>query len=287
MSTTKRNKKNVSHGINQLNNTLPRNWIGIILGILAFILYSGTINHGFVLDDGLVTTLNKYVLQGVDGLWDIFTHSYRAGSSITTDSEYMYRPLSVMMFAIEWEFFPNNSIVHHLINVLFYSISIFLVFNLLVKLLPDQPLSISIATALIFLVHPIHTEVVSNIKSRDEIMCFFFGLLTIQYIFKYFDNKLWSLPLACLMFSLSLLSKEGAVLFLAIIPLTIYYFKREKFIKPTLYLGLTFILWFILRNYVLGNFKYEIDVNDNQLVGLTRPEQWATSMVVLCTISNC
>ncbi|NOT37642.1 MAG: tetratricopeptide repeat protein [Saprospiraceae bacterium] len=254
---------------------------GLLLAVFAFLLYSATISHEFVLDDGLVTSINTYVKKGMGGLWDIFSHAYRAGATITTNSDYVYRPLSVMMFAMEWNFFPDNPKVHHIINVLFYAISIYFVFKLLLKLLGDNNLPVIIITCLLFTVHPLHTEVVSNIKSRDEIMCFLFSVLTIIFVLRASENKPWSLPLACISFLLSLLSKEGAVITLAIIPLTLYFFNKGNFIKPTLFLALVFVGWFILRKSIIGNPVYDINSNDNQIVGLALGQRWATSFYVL------
>lgn len=277
IKTTDQDPVNVKSSLLQKNYTK----YGIILSVLAFLLYSATITHGYVLDDGLVTTVNNYVKNGLSGLWDIFTHSYRAGATITTNSDYVYRPLSVMMFAKEWHFFPGNSKVHHFFNVLFYAASIFLVFKLFYRLLGEKYLPVIIGTCLLFLVHPLHTEVVSNIKSRDEIMCFFFSIATLIFVLRYFDNKAWSLILACICFFLSLLSKEGAVITLAIVPLMIYYFNKGNLIKPTLFLSLVFLAWFALRKSVIGNPVYDINSNDNQLIGMGMLDRWPTALYVL------
>ena len=150
-----------------------------ILAAIAAILYLPSLGHGFVLDDPLVTTLNAYVQKGFAGLGDIFTHSYRAGSSVSTDSEYMYRPLSVAMFAIEWGIAPKTAGIHHFMNVLWYALSVGLLFLTLRKMLGERFALLAFGASLLFAVHPLHTEVVANIKSRDEIMSFFFSALTL------------------------------------------------------------------------------------------------------------
>ncbi len=271
------------------NNDLVKNtitistidWFGIGLSVLAFLLYASTINHGFVLDDGLVTTLNSYVKEGFGGLWKIFSHSYRAGASITTDSDYMYRPLSVMMFAKEWEFFPNNPKIHHFFNVLFYSLSIYFLFKLLNKIFGEKYFTLIVFSSLIFLVHPIHTEVVSNIKSRDEIMSLFFSLISLIFVLKASDNNKNSIYIACITFFFSLLSKEGAAIILVIAPLTLYFFNKPQIVKISVFLLITFIIWFLIRKYFLGEFNYKINNNDNQIVLLSLSDRWATSLLVL------
>jgi hypothetical protein len=56
---------------------------------------------------------------------------------------------------------------------------------LLQKLLPQVHHFIILGTVLLFIAHPIHTEVVGNIKSRDELLCFLFSFLSIHFILKY------------------------------------------------------------------------------------------------------
>ncbi|MEO6190075.1 MAG: hypothetical protein ABIO44_06650 [Saprospiraceae bacterium] len=286
MSNSKRVKlhseiKNKESAIVYDSSLMNSTYIALALSLIAFLLYSSTITHGFVLDDGLVTTINSYVKQGFSGLWKIFTHSYRAGASITTDSDYMYRPLSVMMYAIEWAIAPNHAWFHHLFNILYYSLTIFILFKTLIKLLGKDSQNFAIAICLIFAVHPIHTEVISNIKSRDEIMSFLFGILSLYYCLQAYENKPKALYIACISFFLALLSKEGAVTILIIIPLCIYFFKDYipfRFFFPYL---IVFILWFLLRMTVMGKVHYIPDVNDNQLVAASILDRWATAFVIL------
>ncbi len=85
-----------------------------------------------------------------------------------------------------------------------------------------MPLFVLLAT-LIFMAHPVHTEVVANIKSRDEILSFLNGTLALLLVFDYSKSKNWiSLALAVIFFFLSLLSKETAMTTLAIIPFMLF-----------------------------------------------------------------
>jgi len=93
-------------------------------------------------------------------------------------------------------------------------------------------------SALLFLTHPMHTEAIANVKSRDEIFSLIFISLTFLYSFRYLDDKKAStLFWACVMFLLALLSKEYAVVLLGLIPLAVWTFTKhdfdlQKFLKP-------------------------------------------------------
>jgi len=258
-----------------------------LLALFAFLLYSNTFGFDYVLDDPLVITLNQYVQAGFGGLYDIFTHSYRAGSSVATDSEYLYRPLSVASFAIEWAIAPNSPGFYHFMNVLWYACTIGLVFLCLSKIMPNRPLVLfALATAL-FAAHPLHTEVVANIKSRDELMSFFFSVLSLYWFWDYTKSQQKQrLILALSAFFLALLSKEGAVTMLVLIPISLYFLDSKRSITDTLskssWLLIPFFLWFLLRWSVMhGRMGYTPDFNDNQLVAAGLLDRWATGFVLL------
>ena len=124
----------------------------------------------------------------------------------------------------------EGSKLRHFNNVLFYMISVLVIFGLLRNhLLKHNPDWAFLAT-LIFAVHPIHTEVVANIKSRDEIFSILFMALTLSFAFRYMENrKMSDMIFGGIMFFLALLSKEYALVLLPLIPITLYAFGMIDF----------------------------------------------------------
>lgn len=205
-----------------------------------------------------------------------------------------YRPLSQVTFAVEQEFIgtiPNGIInstswdingnntqdiyedtnqdglynkydfmirgakLRHFINVLLYTLLILLMFYFLINyIFPKRADSVFFAV-LLFAVHPLHTEVVSNIKSRDEILSLIFIFLTMIYTFRYlFAGGRKNLIYIFFFMLFALLSKEYALVLFAIIPLTLYLFDSEKIsfrdfnfwilILFTIFASISFILFF-------------------------------------------
>ncbi|MFN6039783.1 MAG: ArnT family glycosyltransferase, partial [Bacteroidota bacterium] len=117
----------------------------------------------------------------------------------------------------------EGSKLRHFNNVLFYMISVLVIFGLLRNhLLKHNPDWAFLAT-LIFAIHPIHTEVVANIKSRDEIFSIIFMALTLLFAFRYMESrKIKEIIWGGIMFFLALLSKEYALVLLPLIPITFY-----------------------------------------------------------------
>ena len=119
--------------------------------------------------------------------------------------------------------------------------------------------------ALLFTMHPIHSEAIANVKSRDEIFSLIFISLTFLYSFKYVENKRGiDLFWASIMFLLALLSKEYAVTLLILVPVAIYTFSENDFeiktffktneFKQTLYVGLAFVFCAFMMLYLKRNF---------------------------------
>jgi len=169
---------------------------GLLFAALSFLLYINTFNHKFAFDDAIVITQNSFTQQGLAGIPELVTTDFFMGIYGESGMELTggrYRPLSLVMFAVESHifgdkkdkpagqpvnakpgqvFYSYNAFVGHLFNVLFYAFSVFLLFQLLRRWFPERPF-IALVSTLLFAVHPIHSEVVANIKSRDEIMSLF------------------------------------------------------------------------------------------------------------------
>lgn len=104
MSKAKITKKSSSVPLKQIvkQNERDRNYLWTILIFLfTFLLYSNTLQHKFVLDDFGALADNWIIKKGISGIPIILTTSYRYGIHMLTDN--LYRPLSQVMFAIEWQ----------------------------------------------------------------------------------------------------------------------------------------------------------------------------------------
>ena len=235
--------------VNKLKNSL-----GIIIAIFAFILYAQSISFDYAYDDGPMIKENKYTVLGFKGIPDILTKDYWAGWSKNSRTP-EYRPTSLIMFATEWALFPDNPHVGHLINIHLYTLSCWILYLLLCKLFEKRNLIFPFIIAILFAAHPIHTEVVDNIKSRDEILCFLFFLLSANLLFNYIKtNSVKTLILALLSFTVCVFSKESGITYLVIIPLMLFVFSSsdyKKIFKISLLLAIPAVIYLVIRSQVL------------------------------------
>jgi hypothetical protein len=257
--------------------------LGCALSLAAFLLYVDTLNYGFVLDDAQAITRNDIVKQGIRGIPELLRTDYQAGSRIAKGT--LYRPLSLVMFAVEWHFYPNDPFPGHLINVLLYALTVYVLFRFLCRLMPDISVLIPVSITLLFLVHPIHTEVVANIKSRDEILSFLLALLALTLSLP--RESSGSLIFAGILYFLSLMSKESAITLLGVLPLMLYFFTRKTMKQNLLRTGVfvcAAFAYLVLRRIVLGEITGSLNVSpiDNFLI-LARDfnTKTATAMEIL------
>ena len=272
-------------------NPLPSWWPAIswypwIIGVLAFLLYANTLGHDYTQDDAIVIYDNEYTTQGIAGIPDILKHdTFRGFFKVEGKDKLVsggrYRPFTLILFALEWELFrqPKRdeqgtvlkdtegntlyqaTLVGHLFNILWYAFCCVLLYRLLYtwtepSLGKHSAALLAFVSALLFTAHPIHTEVVANIKGRDEIICLIGSLAAAYLAWKAWKNN-WNLGWIFLgfVFFLGLMSKENAITFLAIIPIAHYVFggaSVAKSLQPVLPLGIATAVFLAIRSSIIG-----------------------------------
>ncbi len=212
--------------------------VALLLFLLALPLYANTIPNGYAVDDTIFITDNVYTKQGIRGIPDIFSHDSFQGyfqEKKELVSGGRYRPLSIATFALEYQVAGLRPALGHTVNLVVYGVVCALVYLLLLRLLPPVPrtpwwIASPFLITLLFMTHPLHTEVVANIKSRDEILGLLFGVAAFHAFLTWFERPagrgVLYLAAGALLYFLGLLSKETLIPFLGIIPLGIWFFRK-------------------------------------------------------------
>jgi protein O-mannosyl-transferase len=183
--------------------------MALFLFVLSFLVYANTLGNEFAFDDKGLIIENPQINSGAP-LTEIFTTNYRFGIGFTTES--LYRPLVILSYMMNSPGSDLNPRSFHLVNILLHALATVFVFLLCGIVFKSR--SLSFITALLFAVHPIHTEAVANVSGRPELMTALF-LVSGWYAFErglLRNRTRWFSLAGVLMFS-ALLSKETAAVF--------------------------------------------------------------------------
>ena len=250
------------------NSTSLTRSLGLLVGVVGFLCYVQTLSYQYTLDDFSIIKGNRVTTMGAGAIGTIFKTPYRYG--YTTQGDQLYRPVPKSIFAILWSVSPNNPFPGHLLNVLLYGMTGFLLFITLLKYLGSQ-IHLAFIASLIFIVHPIHAEVVANIKSLDEILSLLFFLLSLYWIHRYLltGQRKWIVA-ASSSFLMALLSKESALTYIAIFPLTIYFFTKAKpatILNITLCMMIPVVIMISIRSIIFNGQTPSLPpIADNMLL---------------------
>ncbi len=142
---------------------------------------------------------------------------------------------------------------------------------------------------LLFITHPIHTEVAANIKGRDEILSFLFVIAALGCIARWFNRETAGrLAAAGGFFFLALLSKESAITCVAVVPLLAWFFispfSLRKVIAPTAAAGGAAALYLVIRTAVLHGFMSSsaiLPLNNSLVTAPDALSRFATAIMIL------
>lgn len=227
----------------RMKNTRTELIVGIVLAAMAFALYANTIGNSYALDDELVTIEHRLTSQGIKAIPEIFTSHYFDNQ---IGNKYEYRPIVLATFAIEHQFITSPH-VSHAINALLYALTAFLLFASMRSMWPQYQWPFAALVTVLFVAHPLHTEVVASIKNRDEILCFIGGILAMRFAFSFIRKENWlHYVLFIFFFLFGIMSKRSVLGFVVLLPLAVMWFHKvniRQLVLVTAPLAFIFILF--------------------------------------------
>jgi hypothetical protein len=217
--------------------------------LVALLAYAPIVNTFFLSDD--FAQIGKVL--GGDLSFASFTWGEKPGG--------FFRPVFILSYALDAKLWGTNPVGYHLTNVAIHGSVSFLVAVLAAQLMEragyDAAASrgVAVVAGLIFLVTPSHTEAVSWISGRADLLAAFFSLGTIiVYLLFTRERRLLFLIAACVLFALALLSKESAVCVPLIIVVIELFLNRKRVTLTIGTLFLTLLGYAIIRYAALGTF---------------------------------
>lgn len=209
------------------------------LTIIVFFAYSNIYDNALIFDDTIIIISNDF-LKSWNSFGKLLLGSTIAGSHATGG---FYRPLQMLLYFFIYRINGPDPIYFHLLNVVLHAANACLVFLLSRKL--NFNIWASFLATLIWAVHPLQTEAISYASGTADPLMAFFCLLGVIIVVPRLSARriLFSIPF----FILALLSKEGAVVFPALVMSCIFLLDENR-LHPRTYLR-SWPLWLIAIGY--------------------------------------
>ena len=160
-----------------------------IIIAVSLAVYSNTLWNGFVWDDGYQVLGNPWIRDAAflpriftSGAWDFKPQATN-----------YYRPLTHVIFMLEYFIFGLKPWGFHLVNVVLHAGSSAFVFLIARELLrgregAGKAFTLPLMAGVLFAVHPIHTEAVAWVSAITDLSCAFFFLLSL-YLYIRSDDR--------------------------------------------------------------------------------------------------
>jgi len=142
----------------------------LIPAVVAVLVFANSLSNGFALDDIPLVRDNPGI-HSLSGLPSLFARGYWPGDAAAG----LYRPLTLASLALNRALTGPGAWGFHAGNVLLHGLVCFFAWYALRR--AGGYYGTALAGALLFAVHPLHTEAVANIAGRGELLAALFVLV--------------------------------------------------------------------------------------------------------------
>jgi len=220
-------------------------WAAIAAIVVVAVCFANSLPNDFIVDDYRIVALNP-AIRTIAPL-----HFFKTPYWGENSHAGLYRPLTIFSFSLEYPWWRRWAGGYRLTNLLLHAINGFLVFLLVRSLFQSNPAAW--AASAIYLAHPVHTEPVVALAGRSELLAAMFFLLA------WISYRRGKTFLCSIAFFLSLLSKENAIAFPAVIFLerVVFHGGLRNALKEWKRFGAlaaTALVYLGVRFWVLGEF---------------------------------
>jgi Flp pilus assembly protein TadD len=258
----------------------------LVVGLVAVAVYANSVVNEFVFDDRLLIEKNP-IVQGEGTAGELLLAPYHLGVELSTTA--LYRPLALASFALDYLWSGLDPFGYHIVNILLHAAVSVLVLRLGTRL--GMSSFAAAAGAVLFAVHPVHTEVVANLAGRAELLAALFYLVA-MVAYSGPGSHRGRCIIAGVGLLLALLSKESAATLLGVAVLwdltlgrrggeSVGERLRDRRFE-LLALVVAVAAYLALRAIALGGALVApvVPYVDNPLVDSPLSERWATAAVV-------
>lgn len=227
-----------SHRENLRRSILPF----ALLIIAVFLAYANVYHSEFLYDDIPMVRDNRF-LTSWNYIGTLFVTSVQQGYGSVDP---LYRPLQLLLYLVIYQVAGPSTVAFHLLNVTLHALNACLLYSLGVRLRFHRV--VVMLAALLWAVHPIHTEAVTYVSGTADILSGVFLIGGILLLVPAFSLRR-VLAASCL-FVLGLLSKETSIVF-PVLAMSVLFYLSENRWSPKTYLS-TWPFWVVAILYLLA-----------------------------------
>lgn len=159
----------------------PGIWVFAVPAVVAGLCFARSLMGEFVHDD-IWAILNNPDSRGETNLSAIFKNDFWGKAMDDNTSHKSYRPLCILSFRVNAYWSGLEPLYFHAVNVLLHAV-VSALMGYICSTAVFQDRTQALASALLFAVHPVHTEAVAGIVGRADVMsCLLFLLAFLCYI---------------------------------------------------------------------------------------------------------
>jgi tetratricopeptide (TPR) repeat protein len=217
--------------------------------VLVAVCYANSLANDFILDDHQIIATNP-VIRTIAPVRDLLTPYWGEKSQSG-----IYRPLTIFSLSVDYSIWKTRPGGYRMLNLILHALNGVLIFLLARGITGSTPAGW--ATTAIYLIHPVHTEAVVGIVGRSELLS---AVLFFSSWVLFRQRRTW---LSAAALFLSLLSKESAITFPAVMALDIW-FSEGSFRKVLLEwkrfaaIAASEVAYLSLRLWVLGSLTIPV-----------------------------
>jgi|WetSurMetagenome_2_1015567.scaffolds.fasta_scaffold02157_6 protein O-mannosyl-transferase len=230
----------------------------IFVFLIGLIVFFNSLFNPFQGDDS-AQIVNNPLITSLSNIPSFFFKSMRhSGISTFKFLHVFYKPTLFTTYTLINIFLGNSSLYFHIIQLLFHTLNAVLIFLIFSRFFKKE---LSFLLSVIFLVHPINSEVVIYIADMQDVLFVFFGLSSFLLLLKWQKslNSRIKICILSILLLFSFLSKETGLLFLAAFLLYGILFLRHSIKQLIIMLGSTLLIYLGLR--YIASFSSIMDIS--------------------------
>ncbi|XP_068220759.1 protein O-mannosyl-transferase TMTC4-like isoform X1 [Palaemon carinicauda] len=152
---------------------LPYPVAALIVGFCACICFINSLYGDFVFDDSEAIVNNNDIRKETP-LSNLFYNDFWGTRLTHPSSHKSYRPLTVLSFRLNYSWGVLEPFSYHAVNIILHCLVSILSLRVFFVVFGNNSPRAAVLSAVLFATHPIHTEAVSGIVGRADLLCALF-----------------------------------------------------------------------------------------------------------------